>query len=63
MGDLIIAELQRRPITIRNSSNPSSRKIWLYDRTTVQGATLSMRGQPYHGHYLSHYVIEGRGRR
>ena len=38
-------------------------KIWLYDRTTVQGATFSMRGQLYHGHYLSHYVMEGRGRR
>ena len=32
-----------------------------YDCTTVrptaQGATFSMRGQLYHGHYLSHYVI------
>ena len=27
-------------------------KIWMYDRTTVQGATFSMRGQLYHGHYL-----------
>ena len=33
----IIAELaERSPITIQNSSNPSSRKIWLYDRTTVR---------------------------
>ena len=24
----------------------------MYDRTTVQGATFSMRGQLYHGHYL-----------
>ena len=39
----------------------------LYDRKTtrptVQGATFSMRGQLCHGHYLSHYVMEGRGRR
>ena len=26
----------------------------------VQGATFSMRLQLYHGHYLSHYVMEGR---
>ena len=25
-------------------------KIWLYDRTTVQGATFDMRGQLYRGH-------------
>ena len=25
-------------------------KIWMYDRTTVQGATLNMRGQLYRGH-------------
>ena len=24
----------------------------MYDRTTVQGATFSMRRQLYHGHYL-----------
>ena len=34
-----------------------------YDRTTVrptlQGATFSMRGQLYHRHYLSPYVMEG----
>ena len=58
----IIAELaERSPITIRNSSNPSSPKK--FGCTTVQGATFSMRGQLYHGHYLSHYVMEGRGRR
>ena len=35
---VFIAELaERSPITIRNSSNPSSRKkIWLYDRTIVR---------------------------
>ena len=39
------------PITIQNSSNPSSRKkIWMYDRTTAQGATFSMRGQLYRRH-------------
>ena len=32
-------------------------------RPTVKGATFSMHGQLYHGHYLSHYVMEGRGRR
>ena len=57
---ILIAELaERSPITIRNSSNPSS--VRPYDRTTVQGATFSMRGQLYHGHYLSHYVMEGEG--
>ena len=44
---LVIAELaERSPITVQNSSNPSSRKnlgVRPYDRTTVQGATLSMR--------------------
>ena len=25
-------------------------KIWMYDRTTVQGATFNMRGQLYRGH-------------
>ena len=42
-------------------------KIWTYDRTTVrptvQGTNFSMRRQLYHGHYLSHYVVEGRGRK
>ena len=66
---LLIAELaERSPITIQNSSNsnPSSRKNLVvppYDRTTVQGATFSMHGQLYRGHYLSHYVMGGRGRR
>ena len=56
-----IAELaERSPITIRNGSNrKQAENIWLYDCTTVQGATFSMRGQLYHGHYLSHYVMEG----
>ena len=30
-------------------------------RLTVLGATFSMRRQLYHGHYLSHYVMEGEG--
>ena len=55
-----IAELaERSPLIIQNSSNPSCRKnlaVRPYDRTTVrptvQGATFSMRGQLYHGHYL-----------
>ena len=47
----IIAELaERSPIIIQNSSNPSSQKIWMYDRTTVQGATFNMRGQLYRRH-------------
>ena len=51
-----MAELaERSPIIIQNgSSNPSSRKIWIYDRATVrptvQGATFNMRGQLYRGH-------------
>ena len=48
---MLIAELaERSPIIIQNSSNPSSRKKWLYDRTTVQGATFNMRSQLYRGH-------------
>ena len=46
-----MAELaERSPIIIQNSSNPSSQKIWMYNRTTVQGATFIMRGQLYRGH-------------
>ena len=36
---------------IQNRSNPSSRKN-LDVRPTVHGATFSMRGQLYQGHYL-----------
>ena len=44
---LIIAELaERSPLIIQNQAE----KIWMYDRTTVQGATLNMRGQLYRGH-------------
>ena len=65
----IIAELaERSPIIIQNSSNPSSRKnldVRPYDRTavqpTVQGATFSMRGQLYHGHYLIISPLQGHG--
>ena len=38
------------PIIIQNSSNPSSQKIWMYNHTTIQGATLNMHGQLYCGH-------------
>ena len=41
------------PVTIQNSSNPSSRKnldVRVYDRTTAQGATFNMRGQLYRRH-------------
>ena len=44
---------ERSPITIQNSSNPSSRKnldVRPFDRTTAQGATFNMRGQLYRGH-------------
>ena len=53
---IFIAELvERSPIVIKNSSNPSSRKnldVRPYDRSTVQGATFDMRGQLYRGHAL-----------
>ena len=46
-----MAELaERSPMIIQNSSNPSSQKIWMYNRTTVQGANFIMRGQLYRGH-------------
>ena len=65
----LIAELaERSPIIIQNSSNPSSRKdldVRPYDRTavqpTVQGATFSMHGQLYHGHYLIVSHLHGYG--
>ena len=52
---LIIVELAELSpiIIIQNSSNPSSRKnldVWLYDHTTVQGATFHMRDQLYCRH-------------
>ena len=48
---LIIAELtEHSPIIIQNSSYPSSRKNWVYDRTTIQGATFNTLGQLYCGH-------------
>ena len=44
----LIAELaERSPINIQNSSNPSANKIWMYDHTTIQGATFNMHGQMY----------------
>ena len=49
-----IAELvERSPIIIQNSSNPSSRKnlvVQPYNCTTAQGATFNMHGQLYHRH-------------
>ena len=44
---------ERSPITIQNTSNPSSRKnlvVRLYDCMTIQGATFNMHGQVYCGH-------------
>ena len=47
----VIAKLAgRSPIIIQNSRNHQAEKIWMYDRTTVQGATFNMRGQLYRGH-------------
>ena len=50
----MIAELtEHSPIIIQNSSNPSSQKnldVWLYNHTTVQGATFDMRVQLFRGH-------------
>ena len=71
-NETLIAELaERSPIIIQNCSNPSSRKkfgratVRPYDRTTVrptvQGATFSMRGQLYHGHYLIISPLHGYG--
>ena len=49
-----MAELaERSPMIIQNSSNPSSQKIWMYNRTTVQGANFIMRGQLYRGHAIA----------
>ena len=52
--EILVELAERSPIIIQNSSNPSSRKIWTYDRTTVrpavQDATFNMRGQVYRGH-------------
>ena len=54
MQDVFKAELaERSPISIQNSSNPSSRKnldVRAYEGTTVQGATFDMRGQLHRGH-------------
>ena len=47
----IIAELaERSPIIIQLAVTHQAEKIWLYDRTTVQGAIFNMRGQLYHKH-------------
>ena len=59
----LIAELaESSPIIIQNSS---AEKIWMYGRTTVrptvQGATFSIRGQLYHGHYLIISPLHGHG--
>ena len=47
-----MAELaERSPIIIQNRSNPSSQKFWMYNRTTVQGATFIIRGQLARQHH------------
>ena len=47
----IIVELaERSPIIIQLAVTHQAKKIWLYDRTTVQGAIFNMRGQLYHKH-------------
>ena len=60
----IKAELaERSPIIIQNSSGPSSRKKFgcTTVRPTVEGASFSMRGQLYHGHYLIISPLHGHG--
>ena len=50
----IIAELaERSPIIIQLAVTHQAEKIWLYDRTTVQGAIFNMRGQLYHKHTMA----------
>ena len=34
----------------RNREHDLYEKMWIYDLTTVQGATFNMRGQLYRGH-------------
>ena len=47
----IIAELAEcSPIIIQLAVTHQAEKIWLYDRTTVQGAIFNMRGQLCHKH-------------
>ena len=40
-----MAELAKKIVVTHQAE-----KIWMYDRTTVQGATFNMRGQLYRGH-------------
>ena len=63
-GNYILVELaEHSPITTQNSSNSSSRKKFgcTTVQPTVQGATFSMRGQLYHGHYLIISPLHGHG--
>ena len=47
----IIAELAEcSPIIIQLAVTHQAEKIWLYDRTTVEGAIFNMCGQLYHKH-------------
>ena len=47
----IIVELaERSPIITQLAVTHQAEKIWLYNRTTVQGAIFNMRGQLYHKH-------------
>ena len=51
-----IAELAERssqnvaPLLYKIVITHQAEKIWMYDRTTVHGATFNMRGQLYRGH-------------
>ena len=36
-----------------------AKKIWMYNCTTIQDATLNMRGQLYHGHANATAVFSG----
>ena len=47
----IIVELaERSPIIIQLAVTHQAEKIWLYDRTTVQGGIFNMHGQLCHKH-------------
>ena len=38
------------PYSNSGARRDQAKKIWMYDRTTAQGATFNMRGQLYRGH-------------
>ena len=47
----VMAELaERTPYLYKIVVTYQAEKIWMYDRTTVQGVSFNMRGQLYRGH-------------